>query len=236
MGEKTSEVILDAITSRKSVRSFLPNAIVDPTIVRRILQAASSAPSGSNIQPWHVHVLTGECREQLSTALLQAHQTDKPEQREYEYYPKEWRSPYQERRRAMGTSLYKHLGVKRDDPEAAKAQRGKNYAFFGAPVVMIFTIDKDMEAGSWLDYGMFLQNIMIAARAFGLHTCPQASLANYPEIVKRLLKIPDNQTVICGIALGYENTLDPANQYRTSRIDLEEFVEFHETALMQATT
>lgn len=236
MDDKTSEIILGAITSRKSVRSFLPDAAVDQRIVRRILQAASSAPSGSNTQPWHVHVLTGESREQLSAALLEAHQTDVPEQREYEYYPKEWRSPYLERRRAMGVSLYKHLGVERGDPEAAKAQRGKNYEFFGAPVVMIFTIDKVMEVGSWLDYGMFLQSIMIAARACGLHTCPQASLANYPEIVKQHLQIPKNQTVICGIALGYEDTQASTNQYRTGRLDLEEFVQFHHTVAAHTTT
>lgn len=229
--DKTAETILDAITSRKSVRSFLPDAAVDPDNVRGILRAASTAPSGSNIQPWHVHVVTGECRAQLSTSLLNAHQADTPEQLEYAYYPKEWRSPYLERRRAMGVSLYKHLGVERGDPIAAKAQRGKNYEFFSAPVVMVFTIDNDMESGSWLDYGMFLQNIMIAARAYGLHTCPQVSLANYPEIVKQQLQIPDDQTVMCGIALGYEDTQAPANQYRTGRLDLEEFVQFHDVPL-----
>lgn len=228
----TNNAVLDAITSRKSVRSFLPDA-VDMQTVRDILTTASFAPSGSNIQPWHVHVVSGALRDTLSAALLQAHQTDAPEQREYEYYPRQWRSPYVDRRRAMGLALYRQLGIERDNPGAAKAQRGKNYEFFGAPVVMVFTIDKNMEAGSWLDYGMFLQNIMIAARGHGLHTCPQVSLANYPDIVKRQLGIPDDQTLICGIALGHEDPDALANQFRTGRLDLHEFVTFHEEAADQ---
>ncbi len=223
----TFQIVLDAITSRKSVRGFLPEA-VDISLIKQILVAASHAPSGSNIQPWKVHVVTGAKRDELSRALVDAHLQMRPQTREYEYYPVAWRSPYIERRRETGWGLYGMLGIQKGDRDASRQQHAKNYTFFQAPVVFIFTIDKDLEKGSWLDYGMFLQNIMVAARGFGLHTCPQAALANYPDIVKSLLGIGDGQVVVCGMSMGYEDTDCLANQFSTSRIDLSEFVTFCE--------
>ncbi|TCT10846.1 nitroreductase [Paralcaligenes ureilyticus] len=221
----TSQIVLDAITSRKSVRGFLPKA-VDISLIEKILAAAARAPSGNNIQPWKVHVVTGTKRDELSRALVDAHNQKRPETREYEYYPVAWRSPYIERRRETGWGLYGTLGIRKGDREATARQHGKNYLFFQAPVVFIFTIDNDLEKGSWLDYGMFLQNIMVAARGCGLHTCPQAALANYPDIVKSLLGIGDDQVVVCGMSMGYEDTGCLANRFTTSRIDLSEFVTF----------
>lgn len=220
------KIVSDAITSRRSVRGFLPEPIgVD--VINKILSIASYAPSGSNIQPWKVHVVMGEKREELSRQLLDAHSRNLPESREYDYYPVNWRSPYIERRRETGWGLYETLGIQKGDRLASSQQHGRNYLFFGAPVVLIFSIDKDLQQGSWLDYGMFLQSIMVAARACGLHTCPQAALANYSDIVKSQLGIGDDQTVICGISLGYEDTGCLANRYRPARIALDDFVTFH---------
>lgn len=220
------DIVVDAITSRRSVRGFLPEP-VSVDLISKILATATYAPSGSNIQPWKVHVVMGAKRDELSRLLLDAHNRKLPENREYEYYPVQWRSPYIERRRETGWGLYETLGIKKGDRQASAMQHGKNYAFFGAPVVLIFAIDKDLQQGSWLDYGMFLQNIMVSARGCGLHTCPQAALANYPDIIKSQLGIAADQTVICGISMGYEDTGCPANQYRPARIGLDDFVTFH---------
>jgi|LFRM01.1.fsa_nt_gb nitroreductase len=218
---------LAAITSRKSIRGFLPDAIPAP-LLHTLLKTAARAPSGSNIQPWKVHVVSGQARDALSAALLDAFQTGTPNQCEYQYYPKEWREPYLARRRENGWSLYNILGIQKGDKAAMQRQHARNFEFFGAPVVLFVTLDNDMEQGSWLDAGMFIQNIMIAARALGLHTCPQVALVNYPAIVKQHLSIPTGQTLVCGISLGYEDTSNPANTLVTTRVPLEEFVTFHE--------
>lgn len=220
------DIVAKAITSRRSVRGFLPEPI-DISLINQILSTSSFAPSGSNIQPWKVHVVMGEQRNELSRLLLDAHARKLPESREYQYYPVQWRSPYIERRRETGWGLYETLGIQKGDRQASAEQHGKNYSFFGAPVVLIFTIDNDLQQGSWLDYGMFLQNIMVSARGCGLHTCPQAALANYAAIVKECLGIHEDQTVICGISMGYEDTSCVANQYRPDRIELDDFVTFH---------
>lgn len=222
----TAQAVKNAITSRKSTRSFLSEP-VDDTLIDELLEIAGTAPSGSNVQPWQVHVVTGRARDRLSQALLAAHRAGEPEAREYHYYPRKWRSPYIDRRRATGWGLYGLLGIEKGDREASARQHGRNYEFFGAPVVFIFTIDRDLEIGSWLDYGMFLQNIMVAARGFGLHSCPQAALANYPKIVKQQLGIGDDQMIVCGMSLGYEDTRDPINEFQPTRMALEEFVRHH---------
>jgi nitroreductase len=216
----------DAIGSRQSIRAFLPDA-VPPQMIRRILEAAARAPSGSNIQPWQVHVVTGARRDALAQALLAAHHAQEPERRGYRYYPAQWREPYLQRRRATGWGLYQLLGIEKGDHAAAHEQRGHNYTFFGAPCVMLFTIDEDMGTGSWLDYGMFLQNIMIMARSLGLDTCPQAALANYPDIIRQQLGISEQQVVICGISLGYRDPDALVNGYRPSRVEVDAFTVFH---------
>lgn len=225
MTQQTSHVE-NAIRSRKSVRGFLPEA-VDLELIQEILSAAAFAPSGSNIQPWKVHVVTGETRDRLAAALLDAHNTQAPQNREYEYYPTKWRSPYIERRREAGWGLYSLLGIEKGDRNASFQQHGRNFEFFGAPAVLIFTIDNDLGKGSWLDYGMFLQNIMISAVARGLGTCPQAALANYPQIIRDELNIPSTEIVICGISIGYEDPDDPVNTYRTSRMSPADFTTVH---------
>jgi len=222
-----SHTVEQAIVSRQSVRGFLPKP-VSKALIRHILSVSARAPSGSNIQPWQVHVVTGTRRDALSKALLDAHYNNEPERREYQYYPVEWRDPYLARRRETGWGLYHLLGIPKGDRAASAQQNARNYEFFDAPCVLFFTIDNDLDKGSWLDYGMFLQNIMIMARSCGLDTCAQAALANYPDIVKAHLGISEQQIVMCGMSIGYQNTDVLANQYRTTRVSVDTFTHFHE--------
>ena len=175
--EEQRAAVDEAITSRRSIRAFLPTP-VPKEVVEDILRVASRAPSGTNTQPWQVHVLRGEAQHRLSRRIRAAYEDPREmaaQQEEYEYYPKEWASPYLERRRKVGWDLYGLLGIGKADKDRMHAQHGRNYAFFDAPVGLIFTIDRVMQQGSWLDYGMFLENVMVAARARGLHTCHQAA-------------------------------------------------------------
>ena len=217
----------EAIETRRSIRGFLSTPVPRDD-VERLLALASRAPSGSNIQPWAVHVVTGGALRRLTGALVAAHEAGLPEAREYEYYPVTWRSPYIERRRKVGWQLFRLAGVARGDHAASLVQRGRNYTFFGAPVGLVFTIDTDMEQGSWLDYGMFLQTFMIAARARGLDTCPQAAIANYPAVIREHLGIRHDAMVVCGMALGYADPDEPTNALVSEREPVCAFARFHE--------
>jgi nitroreductase len=216
-----------AILSRRSVRGFLPTPVGRETI-QRLLAVASRAPSGNNMQPWKVHVLLGAALERLKAELMALHESDAPEAREYDYYPVEWRSPYLERRRKVGWDLFALAGVGKGDRVGSARQRGRNYVLFGAPAGLIFTIDRDLGQGSWLDFGMFLQSIMIAARGHGLDTCPQAALANYPAVVRRQLGIPPTELVVCGMAIGIADPAEPTNRLVVERAPVAEFTTFHE--------
>jgi len=219
-----------AITSRRSIRAFLPTPVAQEDI-EAILQVAARAPSGTNTQPWKVYVLQGERKRQLSAAILAAHNDPAlaaQHKEEYAYYPREWVSPYIDRRRKVGWDLYALLGLARDNKAGMAAQHGRNYEFFDAPVGLIFTIDRIMEQGSWLDYGMFLQNIMVAARARGLDTCPQAAFTQYHRIISAQLALPESETVVCGMALGVADLSKIENSLITERMPLSEFVKFVE--------
>lgn len=224
-GSQIGDAVLNAVEGRRSIRAFRQDP-VSGDIVHRILSAASRAPSGSNIQPWQVIVLTGDALDKFG-ATLEAHElsggTADPE---YHYYPHAWREPYLARRREVGWGLYASLGIERGQKEAMARQSARNLCFFGAPVGMIFTMDRDMEIGSWLDLGMFLQNIMIVARAFGLETCPQAAFARYPGAISGLLSIPADRQVICGMALGYADPEAPENRFPVSRVPVADFTRF----------
>lgn len=226
--QKRIAMVDAAITSRRSIRAFLPTPVAREEI-EQILQVAARAPSGTNIQPWKVHVLTGATRDLLAAKILAAHnQPDYAEQEEYAYYPRQWQSPYIERRRKVGWDLYALLGLTRENKAGMHAQHGRNFNFFDAPVGLMFTIDRVLEQGSWLDYGMFLQNIMIAARARGLDTCPQAAFINFPSIIKEVLRIPDSETLVCGMSLGYADPDKIENTLHTEREAVAAFTQFHE--------
>ena len=218
----------DAILSRRSVRRFLPKPVPRET-VEHILAVASRAPSGTNHQPWRVHVLTGAARQRLVDAVLEAY-WKAPEQHAHdrEYYLPEWREPYLGRRRKVGWDLYGLLGIAKGDRERMRAQHARNFMFFDAPVGLIFTIERDLGWASWMDYGMFLQNIMLAARGQGLHTCPQVSFGTYHKVIQKVLELPEREIAHCGMSLGYEDESAPENRLRTERVPVSEFAVFHE--------
>jgi nitroreductase len=220
----------EALRSRRSVRAFLPTPLPRDTI-EAILDVAARAPSGTNTQPWKVHVLTGQSKLALSRAIRAAH--DDPAERarhteEYAYYPTEWKSPYIDRRRKVGWDLYALLGIGRNDKERMHAQHGRNYDFFGAPVGLMFTIDRVLQQGSWLDYGMFLQSIMVAARGRGLDTCPQAAFTQYHRIIAAHLGLSEHEMVVCGMSLGHADPTAVENSLHTEREPVSGFARFHD--------
>lgn len=219
-------IVDEAITSRRSVRAFLPDMVDDETI-RAILSVAARAPSGTNMQPWRVYVTKGDVKQRITDAILNSGiRAEKAEWDEYRYYPDQFFEPYLTRRRANGFGLYSVLGIGRREVDRMRAQHDRNFVFFDAPIGMIFTVDRRLNKGSWVDYGMFLQNIMVAARGRGLHTCPQAAFAPYHKQIRPVLNIPDEEIVVCGMALGHEDTSKPENEFRTDRAPLEEWVTF----------
>ena len=225
-----SAVVDAAITSRKSTRAFLRTPVPRETI-EDILRVASRAPSGTNTQPWNVHVLTGAAKDDLSRKILAAY--DDPEEasthrEEYAYYPTEWRSPFIDRRRKIGWDLYGLLKIGKTDKSRMHDQHGRNYTFFDAPVGLMFTIDRVMERGSWLDYGMFLQNIMVGARARGLDTCPQAAFTQFHRIIMEHIGAPPNQMLVCGMSLGFADRSAPENALVTEREPVAGFARFLE--------
>lgn len=224
------EAVDAAITSRHSIRAFLPDPVSHDDVAR-ILEVAARAPSGTNTQPWKVYVLTGDTKQRLADAILAVHSDPvlaAQHTEEYAYYPREWVSPYIERRRKVGWDLYALLGLTREDKAGMSAQHSRNYRFFDAPVGFIFTIDRILEQGSWLDYGMFLQNIMVAARGRGLDTCPQAAFTQYHKIIKQQLGLPDSEMVVCGMALGFADTAKIENSLVTAREAVSCFTRFFE--------
>jgi nitroreductase len=228
LSDPGSAAVDAAITSRRSIRGFLPTPVPHETILQ-ILQVASRAPSGTNTQPWRVHVLTGGTRAEL-VARVQAVWDDPEALRqhveEYNYYPEQWVSPYIDRRRKVGWDLYGLLGLTRDNKAGMHAQHGRNFCFFDAPVGLMFTIDRVLEQGSWLDYGMFLQNVMVAARGRGLDTCPQAAWNRFHRLIAEVLDLPANEQVVCGMALGYADPTRIENGLVTERAPVEEFTRF----------
>ena len=221
-------VVDAAITTRRSLRAFLPTPVPRET-VEAILAVASRAPSGTNTQPWKVYVLTGAAKTELSRKIAAAY--DDPAERaahteEYAYYPTEWKSPFIDRRRKVGWDLYGLLGIAKTDKARMHAQHRRNYEFFGAPVGLMFTIDRIMRQGSWLDYGMFLQSIMVAARARGLDTCPQAAFMQFHRIIGAHVGAGENEQVVCGMSLGHADPDAVENTLVTERDPVGAFTRF----------
>ncbi|WP_144113086.1 nitroreductase [Paraburkholderia sp. BCC1886] len=217
-----------ALVTRRSVRAFLPTAVPRAEI-EAILEAASRAPSGTNTQPWKVYVVTGDSLAKLSHALLAAY--DHPERdtlyrEDYPYYPRQWVSPYIDRRRKVGWDLYGLLGIEKGDKVRMHAQHAQNYRFFGAPVGLFFTIDRVLERGSWLDYGMFLQAIMTAARGRGLDTCPQVAFTQFHRVIAGHLGLSEAEQLVCGMSLGFADNHALVNRLRTERVPVERFTQF----------
>ena len=221
-----------AITSRMSVRAFLPEAVPRETLMH-VLDVASRAPSGVNTQPWKVYVLQGETRDELVSKVCAAHDAVRADpglaahyQEAYAYYPEKWVSPYIERRRENGWGLYGLLGIGKGDKDKMHAQHQRNYHFFDAPVGLMFTIDRVLGRGSLLDYGMFLQSIMVAARGHGLHTCPQAAWNGFAKIILPHIGAGEEEMLVCGMALGYADPSALVNSFHTPRESASQFTHF----------
>ncbi|MFZ2124950.1 MAG: nitroreductase [Rhodoferax sp.] len=212
-----------------STRAFTRQA-VPQQMLQDILQVASRAPSGTNCQPWKVYVLQGQSRDSLVDKVCAAHDALRADpalaaeyREEYDYYPEKWVSPYIDRRRENGWGLYKLLGIGKGDKDKMHAQHQRNYRFFDAPVGLMFTIDRVMGRGSLLDYGMFLQNIMVAARARGLHTCPQAAWNGYVSLILPHIGAGADEMLVCGMSLGYAAEAELVNSFHTPRVPVSEF-------------
>ncbi len=216
----------DALRQRRSVRAFL-NKTVEPEKIKAILAAASHAPSGANMQPWQVAVVTGESKKKLQGEIEKCFRTEEGRSGDYQYYPLTWVHPYKRRRVNCGRQMYHALDIQRKDKQKRFDQWAANYRSFDAPVMMLFFLDSTMQAGAFLDCGMFLQSIMLSAMEYGLSTCTQASLSEFPEIIKEHLEYPKDSTLVCGMALGYEDSNAAINNYRTPRDGVESFTRFY---------
>jgi len=219
--------VKEALQLRKSVRAYRDETVEKEKIVA-ILEHAKHAPSGVNMQPWKVCVVSGRSKCEIEERTIRAFEEGTAANMDYRYYPEEWFEPYKGRRKASGLKMYSALGIGKEERAKMAEQWKANYRAFGAPVVLYFFLDRRLQTGSFLDYGMFLQSVMLAATELGLGTCPQAALAEYPDIVRDILGIEEEFLLICGMALGYEDTDAPVNRYRTERLAQEEFVAFFE--------
>lgn len=218
----------DALTSRRSVRAFLSTP-VPRALLEEIFTVAARSASGTNCQPWRVHVLTGANKAALSAKVLAAFDEPDAEQKyrsEFPIYPSEWVSPFVDRRRKVGWDLYGLLGIGKGDRERTHRQHARNFTFFDAPVGLIFTIHRSFGYAAWIDYGMFLGNVMTAARAHGLHTCPQFAWTQFHTIIAEHLALPAEEKVLVGMALGHEDPAAIENSLRTERAPLCEWVHF----------
>lgn len=218
-----------AIASRRSMRAFLPRDVPD-ALVSEILDAARYAASGMNTQPWHVHVVRGPFKDQLSAAITEIDNDPARSaglQEPYAYYPLQWMPPFVDRRRKVGWDLYGLLQIEKGDKARMHRQHGRNYHFFNAPVGLFFTVDRVMEEGSLMDYGMFLQSLMVSARARGLDTCPQVAFTKFHQVIAKHLDIPDHQMLVCGMSLGYADLAQIENSLVTEREPVSSFTTFH---------
>lgn len=219
--------VTQAIKQRHSTRAYLETAVSKQQI-QDILEVARFAPSGVNMQPWQVAIVSGQTKLSLQEQMQTAFESGEKESMDYHYYPTQWVEPYKSRRVATGTELYTALNISREDKERRIQQWQANYRAFDAPIMLLFFIDPNLETGSYLDYGMFLQNIMLLAEEQGLATCPQGALGEFPKLIKNFLNYDESLILLGGMALGYEDKDHAVNQYRTPRVAVAEFSQFFE--------
>lgn len=217
--------VSDAIAARRSVRGFLDTP-VEPALIRTILERAARAPSGGNLQPWHIDVVTGEAMTRLKALMMQRLMEGATEPHAYDIYPKELTAPYRDRRFAVGEAMYGHIGIPREDKAARRMWFARNFQFFGAPAAVFCTVDRQMGPPQWSDLGMFLQNVMLLVVEAGLATCPQECWAVYPETITTFLETPSERMLFCGMSIGHEDPAEPANRLRADRAPLEEWARF----------
>ena len=228
----TASNVDHAITSRMSVRAFTAQP-VEQARIAHILEVASRAPSGTNCQPWRVYVLRGSSRDTLVEEVCAAHDAVRADPtlasqyaEEYDYYPQQWVSPYIDRRRENGWGLYGLLGIQKTDKDKMAAQQLRNFQLFDAPVALCFTVNTVMGVGAKMDIAMMMQNVMLAAKARGLDTCPQAAWNHFHGIVLEILGAPEDEELVCTIALGYADPEHIVNSFITPREAVENFTVF----------
>lgn len=214
------------VNARRSKRGYLQKP-VERSLIEEILTLASRSPSGTNTQPWRIHVLTGDALNRVVQAVCAAYDAD-PSRNDSAIYSNLDNEPYLSRKRTLGKAMYSLMGIAKGDTAAMHAQRRRNFEFFGAPVGLIVTLDKSLNVGSWLDTGMFMQSLMLAAKAKGLGTCPQGFWVQYESALAEALGLPENERVVSGISLGYADPAVPENELRSERAKLEEFAVIHE--------
>jgi nitroreductase len=225
-----TKVVDDNIKARRSIRAFLPKPVAKQDLLD-LLEVSGRAPSGTNTQPWQVYVVTGEMKRAISDEIIGIFNDPealKEHTEEYSYYPSTWIDPYISRRRKVGFDLYGLLGLGKGDKEKMQAQTARNYTFFDAPVGVFFVIDRVMQQGSWLDYGMFIQNVMLTAKARGLDTCPQAAFTQFHRVIAKHLDLKPEQQLVCGMSLGYADTTKIENTLVTERVSAESYTHFFE--------
>jgi len=224
--EETRLKVSEAVDSRKSVRQFLPDP-VDPAVIRAVLAQAARAPSGGNLQPWHIHVVGGDKLASLRAIVAERLQTAPDgEPMEYDIYPRGLTSPYRERRFQVGDDLYRSLGIAREDRAGRLRQFARNFTFFDAPLALFCSVDRQMGPPQWSDLGMFLQTVMLLLREAGLHSCAQECWARYAQTIGEFLALAPQRMLFSGMAIGYEDPAAPINQWRSARVPLDEFVQF----------
>ena len=227
---EVTKIVDDNIKARRSIRAFLPKPVEKQKILD-LLNVAARAPSGTNTQPWQVYIITGSKKQALSDEIISIFNNPealKEQTEEYNYYPSSWVDPYISRRRKVGFDLYGLLGLGKGDKEKMQAQTARNYNFFDAPVGVFFVIDRVMQQGSWLDYGMFIQSVMLAAKARGLDTCPQAAFTQFHRVVAKHLDLTPEQQLVCGMSLGYADSSKIENTLVTEREPAQNFTHFIE--------
>jgi len=222
--------VSEALNTRKSIRAFKPDPVSRETI-EKILLTAARAPSGGNLQPWKVNVLLGAAKDEL-VRRTKARMAENPRggTPEYHIYPPELTEPYATRRHRVGEQMYATMDIPREDRARRLQQFVRNWEFFGAPVGMIFSIDRQMQQGQWSDLGGFLQSIMLLAREYGLHSCAQEAWAPFHEVVRDYLKVPQEEMIFCGMALGYADETAPINSLVSERAPMAEWATFREEA------
>ena len=219
--------VYNSLISRRSVRRFLSKE-VDQSKIKKILEGAAFAPSGHNIQPWHVYVVTGDKKKKITDEIINSIENGEAKnfKQEFDYYPTEWYEPYISRRRAVGFELYKLLGISKDDYDARNKQMQENFHFFGAPVGMFITMDRRLAEGTFIDLGMFIQSILVGARGEGLHTCGQVAFTKFHTILSKELEFDENEMLVCGVSMGYEDEDAPENKLRVEKLKHDQFSTF----------
>ena len=215
--------VTQAVAARRSVRGFLDRPVPLETLRALVIKAAR-APSGGNLQPWHVDLVAGESLAALRAIMRATLAAGDIEPPAYAIYPPSLAAPYRDRRFAIGEAMYAHIGIPREDREARRRWFARNFDFFGAPAALFVTVDRQMGPPQWADLGMFLENVMLLAVEAGLATCPQECWAMYPETVTRFLETPAERMLFCGMAIGFEDTDDPANRLRSDRAPADEWL------------